>query len=227
MSSYWSKIADTTNGIFTEDDFESASYRLIMDQAIYYSDRGSKLSFSIIEKHEKEFSKVLEPLGIELKVNRVHMYAVALPTHVKQSPSSKLETLFALVLRGIYEESLRQATQYLSETGEVFCNLHDLEEKYRLMVGDDLPTGKGPFEVLMRTVQRWGIARWITEDEYSTDGSFDETGIAIRPAIVDVLGETALKKLALWKQEENSGLDSDLQNLDVIDINEVEANDKA
>lgn len=203
MSSYWSKITETTNGNFTEDDFESAAYRLVMDQVIYYSDRGSKLSYNLIEKYEKDFVKALESLGIELKVDRANAYVVALPKHNKLSPVSKLETLFALVLRGIYEESIRYGKHYLSNSGDVYCNLHDLEEKYRLMVGEDLLIGKSSFEQLMRTVQRWGIARWVDEHEYPTEADSTDTGIAIRPAIVDVLGEKALNKLSQWKSNES------------------------
>lgn len=227
MSGYWSRVADTTNGYYTEGDFESAAYRLIMDQALYHSDRGSKAAYSLIERYEKEFSKVLEPFGIELIVDRIHTYIVALPKHNKLSPASKSETLFALVLRGIYEESLREANHYLNESGEVFCNLHDLEEKYRLMVGEELPTGKGLFETLMRAAQRWGIARWINEHEYPTEADLINNGIAIRPAIVDVLGETALRKLALWKENEgdSGGFIDEPENIETLEIDEVDSND--
>jgi hypothetical protein len=207
MGAYWSKDAETTFGTAAEEDFETAAYRLMMEQVIYYTDRGNRSVYHLIEKYERQFSRVLEPFGVSLIVNRINMYAAAIPMHAKQTATSKAETLFALVIRGIYEESLRNSNLYVNDDGEVYCTVHELEEKYRFMVKDELPQGKGTFDNLVRTMNRWGIARYVSDDEFDTDNPEFENAIAIRPAIVDVLGESALAKLACWSTESITSLD--------------------
>ena len=48
------------------------------------------------------------------------------------------QTLFALVLRGLYDEGVRAGG--LTEDGEVLCDYIELQEKFHLMTGRDLPT---------------------------------------------------------------------------------------
>ena len=76
----------------------------------------------------------------------------------------------------------------------------DAYEKFRLMTGRDLPT-RGELDTLLRTVKRWGIARRLEDDDSGSLTPLQEQsagGLTIRPAIVDVLGETALIRLAQW-----------------------------
>src|SRR3546814_3177083 len=78
--------------------------------------------------------------------------------------------------------------------------------------GRDLPT-RGELDALLRTVKRWGIARRLEDDDVGSLNPLQEQsagGLAIRPAIVDVLGETALMRLAQWRSEEHT---SELQSL--------------
>lgn len=103
MSSHWDNLSAATDGLITPQDFESAAYRLVAEQCLYYSDQRSRTAYGIVERYEKEMAKVLAPLGITLKVNRVGHYAVAIPLHAKAVPASAAQTLFALVLRGIFE----------------------------------------------------------------------------------------------------------------------------
>ena len=212
MGAYWTNDAETSFGTATEEDFETAAYRLMMEQVIYYADRGNRTIYQLIEKYERQFSKVLEPFGVSLVVNRIHMYAAAIPVHAKQATTSKADTLFALVIRGIYEECMRNATFQVNDDGEVYCTVHELEEKYRMMVKDELPQGKGNFDNLVRTMNRWGIARYVGDDELDIDSPEYENAIAIRPAIVDVLGESALSKLSIWASESNLSLESSAEN---------------
>jgi hypothetical protein len=80
----------------------------------------------------------------------------------------------------------------------VFVDLIELAEKYRQSTnGRELPRG-GQMRQLMRTVQRWGIARRqddVTDEDADVEQPFV---IVIRPAIADVLGETPLQRLALF-----------------------------
>jgi hypothetical protein len=175
-----------------------AAYRLAVEQVLYYADRHSRTAYWMIERYEREFRQALAPLGIDVQVNRQLRYAYALPKHAKAGAASIAQTILALVLRAIYDESA--STGQLTDDGEVICDLVELAEKYRLMSGEDLPV-KGKLEALMGTMKRWGIAK-KSEDLSLEDGD-DLAGqpytVIIRPAIADVLGEAALARLVQFK----------------------------
>src|SRR5690606_10708867 len=179
-----------------------AAYKLVAEQVLYHADRSSRKAYGLIERYERSFCKVLDPLGITLGVDRQLLFAYALPRHATPTLASVAQTLFALVLRGIYEDGMR-AGQLSDESGEILCDFVELREKYQLMTNRELP-GKGELEGLIRTAKRWGIARRLEDAENPGSGAdieFTVGGIAIRPAIREVLGETALQQLALWGPE--------------------------
>lgn len=198
MSNHWDDLATRLDGMYTSEDFETAAYRLIGEQVIYHADRSSRVTYAVIELYEREFTKVLAPLGVALSINRQLRYATAIPRHAKVSTATVAQTLFALVLRGLYDEGVRAGG--LTEDGEVMCDYIELQEKFRLMTGRDLPS-RGELDALLRMVKRWGIARRLEDDDSGSLSPLQEQsvgGLAIRPAIVDVLGETALMRLAQW-----------------------------
>lgn len=194
----WDDLASRLDGIYTVEDFETTAYRLVAEQVIYHSDRSSRVIYSILELYEREFAKVLAPLGVSLSINRHLRYVTALPRHAKAGTATVAQTLFALVLRGLYDEGVRAGG--LTEDGEVLCDYIELQEKFYLMTGRDLPT-RGELDTLLRSAKRWGIARRLEDDDSGHLTPLQEQsagGVAIRPAIVDVLGETALMRLAQW-----------------------------
>ena len=198
MNPFWESVAARSNGIYTTDEFEAAAYRLMAEQVIYHSDRSSRVTYGILELYEREFAKVLAPLGVSLSINRQLRYVTALPRHAKAGTATVAQTLFALVLRGLYDEGVRAGG--LTEDGEVLCDYIELQEKFHLMTGRDLPT-RGELDTLLRSAKRWGIARRLEDDDSGHLTSLQEQsagGVAIRPAIVDVLGESALIRLAQW-----------------------------
>ena len=194
----WEDLASRLDGIYTVEDFETAAYRLVAEQVIYHSDRSSRVTYAILDLYEREFAKVLTPLGMSLSINRHLRYITALPRHAKAGTATVSQTLFALVLRGLYDEGVRAGG--LTEDGEVLCDYIELQEKFHLMTGRDLPT-RGELDTLLRSAKRWGIARRLEDDDSGNLNALQEQsagGVAIRPAIVDVLGETALIRLAQW-----------------------------
>jgi hypothetical protein len=201
MNSYWDALSAACDGAITPQDFESAAYRLVTEQCLYYHDHRSRTAYGIVEHYEKELAKALAPLGLVLKVNRIAHYAVAIPTHTRATPASAAQTLFALVLRGVFETMATAG--YVNDAGEVHIDVFELHDKYRLMTGKEFP-GVGEFRGLMRVMQRWGIARELGDDEASGAGDLACGGIAIRPGIIEVLGETALRRLALWQASKTS-----------------------
>jgi hypothetical protein len=88
----------------------------------------------------------------------------------------------------------------MNDDGEVLCDLVELAERHRLETQRELPE-KGRLDALLRTIKRWGVARIADDeaDDTTAAGTVEQPYvIAIRPGIADVLGETALLKLALW-----------------------------
>lgn len=196
-SQYWENLATRSNGLHAAEDFEAAAYRLVVEQVLYHSDRGSKTHYHVVERYERDIKEALAPLGVTVQVNRQLRYAFAIPRYGKSGSATTQQTVFALVLRMFYEESAKLGD--LTDDGEVICDLFELAEKYRILTGREIP-GKGELDVLMRNMKRWGIARTSTEqDDVDAEALADQPyAVVIRPAIVDILGETALQRLSQW-----------------------------
>jgi hypothetical protein len=192
----WETIA-ASDGVYEVSDFEYAAYRMVAEQVLYHADKSSRTAYGIVERYERDFRELLSRLGVDLGVNRHLRYAYAIPRHDKSVSATTGQTLLALVLRGLYDESAQKGD--LTDDGEVACGFVELAQKYQLMTGRELPT-KGEFDATIRVLSRWGIVRRIEDDEalLGTDDVAARLGIAIRPAIVVVLGEAALAKLTSW-----------------------------
>lgn len=198
MSNYWDNLASRSQGLHVAAEFELASYRLINEQVLYHADRHSRSAYHIVQAYERDVRGALAPLGVDVQVNRELRYAYAVPVHGKSGTASTSQTLFALVLRNIYDEAARGAD--ITDDGEVVCDLVELEEKYRMMTGRTLP-GKSELRDLLRTARRWGIARiagGADEEVLDVDLHGQDYAIMIRHAITVVLGEAALSRLAGW-----------------------------
>lgn len=198
MSQYWDSLASRSESLHTSEELEMTAYRLVVEQVLYYADRHSRTAYWMIDRYERDFRQALAPLGIDVHVNRQLRYAYALPKHAKAGGASVAQTIFALVLRAIYDESVSGGQ--LTDDGEVVCDLVELAEKYRLMSGKDLPT-KGKLDTLMESMKRWGIAR--KSDDHGLGIGDDLVSqpyaVIIRPAIADVLGEAALARLVEFR----------------------------
>jgi hypothetical protein len=196
--SFWDSAEEATKGVATVEMLEAIAYRLMSEQAIYAADHGSKVAYGLVVQFERDFRRALDPFGCALKVNTQLRYVCAYPKHEKSTPATTEQTLLALVLRMIYDESARAGLN--NEHGEVMCDLVELDEKYRQSSNRELASG-GKLRELLRTMKRWGIAEIHDEEGTPSDGSSPDQpySVVIRPAIADILGETALTRLALFK----------------------------
>jgi hypothetical protein len=197
MSRYWEGLAERSDGLYKPEDFAAAAYRLICEQVLYYSDRTSKVAYSLVERYERDFAAALDAIGVDVRVNRQLRYVCAIPVHAKIGGATQEQTALVLTLRKLYDEGAHQGE--MNDDGEVLCDLVELAERHRLETQRELPE-KGRLDALLRTIKRWGVARIADEGDETTAASSVEQPyvIAIRPGIADVLGETALLKLALW-----------------------------
>ena len=108
MKRSWNTLSQLSNGVYAVQDFERAAYRLVVEQVLYASDRGTRLAYHLVEDHFDDFIAVLAPLGIRLERNAHYRYVVALPAHAEGVPVTLAETLLLLVLRQRYDEAMRQ-----------------------------------------------------------------------------------------------------------------------
>lgn len=209
MSQYWEAVASKTDNQYVAEDFQSAVSRLLAEQVLYYADRQSRTAYGIVERFEREFKHVLSMVGSGLIVNRQLRYATSIPDNGKAGTATTAQTLLALILRKIYDEQARIGQ--LNDDGEVICDSVELEEKYRLSTSGkrELP-GRGELDGLVKTLKRWGIVRKMDEQEFSDLIATDSQSyvLAIRPAIVDLLGETAINRLAQFTQSFEPARDS-------------------
>lgn len=183
--SHWERLAaqSQTN---VESDYQKAGYRLVMEQVLYAADPRSRLAYELIVRHRKDYDALLAQLGMTITHNPHMGYLVATPNQYVAEKMRLAETRLALVLRRLYDDKMH-ATEIV--TGEAFVDMIELERTYKDLLKRELPATAVLNEHL-QTMKRYGIVRLEeTRDEQRLQ-------VAIRPGIVDVLGETALLQLA-------------------------------
>ena len=183
--SHWERMAaqSQTN---VESDYQKAGYRLVMEQVLYAADPRSRLAYELIVRHRKDYDALLAQLGMTITHNPHMGYLVATPNQYVAEKMRLAETRLALVLRRLYDDKMH-ATEIV--TGEAFVDMIELERAYKDLLKRELPATAVLNEHL-QTMKRYGIVRLEeTRDEQRLQ-------VAIRPGIVDVLGETALLQLA-------------------------------
>lgn len=186
----WNSIAESSVGQYDAEDFERACYRLITEQVIYSDDSEGAAIFRLISAHEPKIRDALSLFGVDFVLNHTLQYVVAKPRHPGNMTVSTDETLIALVMRLHYDKQMLAGLS--TQDAEVLCDLKDFERAYRETTQRQLPS-KESFTVLLRKLRRWGIARECVAD---SEAAPTTTVIAIRPAIVEILDEAALKRLA-------------------------------
>lgn len=200
MSKQWEELARHSEGRYVEKDFEMAAYRLVAEQVLYYADLHSRKAFWIIKDYRREFEKALDPLGIDIEINSLLNYICAKPRHAKAGSATTNQTLLALVLRSIYDQAM-QTGEMANDESEVACEPVELEQKYLLATGRELPA-KTELNALIRQLKRWGLIRIAGDNDLEYIEA--ESVILIRPAIVEVLGDAALQRLARWAKDGDS-----------------------
>ena len=184
----WERLAAQSNGLYEEQDYQQAAYRLMMEQVIYAGDRGGRVPYELVTRHLGAFRDVFEQFGITITHNPHHGYVVAMPRHAFGARMRLEETRLALLLRRVYDDRIN-AVDIVD--GEAFVTLEELEQLYKDLLGRQLPD-RGEMRDLVRSLKRNGMAREI---DAADDQPFQ---IAIRPAITDILGQTALLQLAAY-----------------------------
>lgn len=181
----WERLAEQSQ-IHTADDYRGAGYRLMMEQVIYASDRGSRITYDLIVKHLAIYRDLLGQLGMTIIHNSHMSYLVAIPSQYVAEKMRLSETRLALVLRRLYDDKI-YATELVA--GEAHVTVHELERTYKDLMGRELPDTTDLRELVL-AMKRYGLIRL---EEAEDEQPFV---IVVRPGIVDVFGETALLQLA-------------------------------
>ena len=188
MKRSWATLSQLSGGIYVPQDFERAAYRLVTEQVLYASDRGSKNAYHLVETWFADFVGALEPLGIRLERNAHYRYIVALPAHGEGTAVSIEQTLLLLVLRQRYDAAMRLGQ--IEDQGEVIVELPELQEAYQSLVGRPMPD-VGVLRETLRALRRWSVAKQI-DCEPDDPQPFR---IVVRPAIVEIVGAQWLQRL--------------------------------
>jgi hypothetical protein len=188
MKRSWNTLSQMSNGVYTVADFERAAWRLVTEQVLYASDRGSRVAYHLVEDHFDDYVATLAPLGIRLERNAHYRYVVAMPAHGEGTPVTLEETLLLLMLRQRYDEAMRQGQ--VEDQGEVIVELPELQEAYPALSGRGMPD-VGALRALARTLKRWGVCR-LVDSEADDPQPFH---LRVRPAIVEIVGEQWLQRL--------------------------------
>lgn len=203
MKRRWNNLSQMSNGVYVVADFERAAWRLVTEQVLYASDRGSRVAYHLVEDHFDDYVAALAPLGIRLERNAHYRYVVAMPSHGEGTPVTLEETLLLLMLRQRYDEAMRQGQ--VEEQGEVIVELPELQEAYQALSGRTMPD-VGALRALTRTLKRWGVCRLV---ESETEGP-QPFHLRVRPAIVEIVGEQWLQRLDQHRgDDERTDADAD------------------
>jgi len=184
----WERQAEQSCGLYAVSDFEQAGYRLVAEQVIYGTDQRSKKIYELLARNLETYRKLLGAIGLEVLHNEYHSYVTAIPRVAVATKMRQGHARLALVLRKFYDERAQSASL---ENGEAIVSLEEIEVVYREQLKVALP-GVVELRELVADLRRYGIARLCDAD----DGQ--PFAIAVRPAIVDVLGEAALHRLASY-----------------------------
>lgn len=190
----WERLAEQSQ-THEVADYQRAGYLLMTKQVLYASDRTSRGHYDLIVKHLAAYRELLGQLGMGVAHNAHMSYLVATPNQYVAEKMRLEETRLALVLRRLYDDKIH-ATEVIG--GEAFVDLIDLEQAYKNLIGREMPD-KATFRDLLVAMKRFGMVNFIEADD---DQPFQ---VVIRPAIVDVLGETALLQLATHAPEAMEG----------------------
>jgi hypothetical protein len=177
-------------------DFERAAYRLVTEQVLYASDRGSKNAYHLVETWFADFAAALEPLGVRLERNAHYRYVVALPAHGEGAAVTLEQTLLLLVLRQRYDAAMRDGQ--IEDQGEALVELPELQEAYRNLTGRPMPE-IGPLRETLRALRRWSVVR-LLDPEPEDPQPFR---ILVRPAIVEIVGAQWLQRLDQHNRDED------------------------
>lgn len=219
MKRTWATLSQTS-GLYTVQDFERAAYRLVTEQVLYRSDRHSRIAYDLIETYFADFAAALEPLGMRLERNAHYRYLVAMPSHGEGTPVTLEQTLLMLVLRQRYDEAMRQGQ--VEDLGEVMVELPELQEAYPALTGRPMPE-TGPLRELLKTLKRWAVCRML-DPEPDDPQPFR---IAVRPAIVEIVGALWLQRLDQHNRDEDADEDAASDSSTADGADDTEAQDDA
>ena len=68
----WERLAAQSSGLYEEQDYQQAAYRLMMEQVIYAGDRGGRVPYELVTRHLGAFRDTFEQFGMTITHNPHH-----------------------------------------------------------------------------------------------------------------------------------------------------------
>lgn len=193
MPRNWSSLAQSSNGIYTENDFKQAFYQLVCAQVLYARELHHAVAYALIARYRAEFDEAADLLGLQLKYNDSYRYCYVVPYAVKHQQLDTTETLLMLVLRRLYHD---RALSGDLDSGETVVTVDELVAAYQASTQRELPKTAGDLRELILRMRRYGIAK----PGKPAEGDAQPFTVVILPGINEILSESAISRLGAYQQ---------------------------
>lgn len=197
----WTALADKSD-TYEVEDFKSAAYRLVTEQALYEDSNKQRLSYRIIKEHENAYREVCALLGMNLTISAGMGFCCASPVHVRNTPLPLAQTLLVLVLRKLYHQAMASGQ---TEQGRALVSVEELNLTYEKSTNRTLPTSRKELTALMGVMKRFGIAR----TRRTEPGDPQPLAIEILPTIEVLIDEGFSAELDAHAKTQSPDLDSE------------------
>lgn len=182
----WETLAQSSEGDYEPDDFRSAFYQLVVQQALYLRFQHQAVSYRLISRYRSEFKDAADMLGLHLAFNERFEYCYVVQDKGRFQPMNLQDTMLLLVLRQAYHQ--RASAGDLTEQGDAVVSIPELQELHKQLTTRDLDVGAQALRAALKEAQRHGLARPVDAPE----GDVQPFAVAVMPAIADILSEHAV-----------------------------------
>ena len=188
MPRNWRDLAESTDGVHTEDDFKQAFYQLAMGQCLYARFRRQVRSYRLIARFPKEFKEAADLMGLTLVVKEAEGFCFVRQDATKLSVMDIQETRFLLTLRKLYHLRANEGDLTPSDR-DAIVSIEEFELAYKDLTKHEFG---GDFRALLKSARSKGIA--MEDKDALPAGDAQPFAIAILPGITELLSEEAIDK---------------------------------
>lgn len=195
-----------------EDDFISATNRLLVHQFLYADKPAQRSDYFLIAQHVEYFTDLFEAIGWSLTYQPDESFIGIIPKREERYLRLRVdESLFLLCLRQQYEEKLEK---FDVEGGKAFLQSDDLLQIYENLTGKEIPN-----ETRFREILALFTRQGIIERGKPSETEPKNVPLMINPSVRHVVVEDWLRQL-----EELGESQEELEN-DAVEEEILEAQD--
>lgn len=195
-----------------EEDFISATNRLLVHQFLYADKPAQRSDYFLISKHVEYFTDLFEAIGWSLTYQPDESFIGIIPKGEERYLRLRVdESLFLLCLRQQYEEKLEN---FDVEGGKAFLHSDDLLQIYENLTGKEIPN-ETRFREILSLFTRHGII----ERGKANETEPKNLPLMVNPSVRHVVVEDWLRQL-----EELGESQEELEN-DAVEEEALQAQD--